>query len=315
MQEMIISRLKALFDEGKIDRVVGWKRGESPADVSPYVFESAESLKDFVYDDFCGANLSKFLTAQMRKEGKVAVVVKPCDSYSLNVLLKENRVERERVYVLGVYCDGKVDGEKLGDALSATREGDTLQVETLDGKKSIKRSEVLLGRCTVCDKESHAISDEVLGTPVNKPSADRFIGVEEIENMSEEERFEFWRGELSRCIRCNACRNACPACSCEKCIFDNDKSGVAAKANATSFEENMFHIIRAFHVSGRCTDCGECSRVCPQNIPLHLLNRKMIKDMNTYYGEYRAGEDTDSEHPLIHFTENDPEPSIVKEGK
>ncbi|MFR1039192.1 MAG: 4Fe-4S binding protein [Clostridium sp.] len=26
----------------------------------------------------------------------------------------------------------------------------------------------------------------------------------------------------------------------------------------------MFHIIRAFHVAGRCTDCGECSRVCPQ---------------------------------------------------
>ncbi|URW87892.1 4Fe-4S dicluster domain-containing protein [Blautia wexlerae] len=29
----------------------------------------------------------------------------------------------------------------------------------------------------------------------------------------------------------------------------------------------MFHIIRAFHVAGRCTDCGECDRVCPQGIP------------------------------------------------
>ena len=25
---------------------------------------------------------------------------------------------------------------------------------------------------------------------------------------------KLWRGELSRCIRCNACRNACPACTC-----------------------------------------------------------------------------------------------------
>ena len=60
----------------------------------------------------------------------------------------------------------------------------------------------------------------------------------------------------------------------------------------------MFHIIRAFHVAGRCTDCGECSRVCPQHIPLHLLNRKFIKDIDEFYGEYQAGADTDSRAPL-----------------
>ena len=56
--------------------------------------------------------------------------------------------------------------------------------------------------------------------------------------------------------------------------------------NADSFEEKMFHIIRAFHVAGRCTDCGECSRVCPQGIPLHLFNRKFIKDIDELYGEF-----------------------------
>ena len=139
----------------------------------------------------------------------------------------------------------------------------------------------------------------------------------ENENMTPDERFEFWRGELSRCIRCNACRNVCPACSCEKCVFDKDNSGIAQKAAADSFEEKMFHIIRAFHVAGRCTDCGECSRVCPQNIPLHLLNRKFIKDINTFYGDFQAGEDTESRAPLTNYTKGDVEPSIVyhKGGK
>ena len=59
----------------------------------------------------------------------------------------------------------------------------------------------------------------------------------------------------------------------------------------------MFHIIRAFHVAGRCTDCGECSRVCPQHIPLHLLNRKFIKDINEFYGDYQAGEEVEQPRP------------------
>ena len=81
-----------------------------------------------------------------------------------------------------------------------------------------------------------------------------------------------------------------------------------------SFEEQMFHIIRAFHVAGRCTDCGECSRVCPQHIPLHLLNRKFIKDINTYYGEYQAGAEEGSRAPLVNFTKEDCEPNVVYKG-
>lgn len=75
----------------------------------------------------------------------------------------------------------------------------------------------------------------------------------------------------------------------------------------------MFHIIRAWHVAGRCTDCGECSRVCPENIPLHLLNRKFISDINEFYGEFQAGEDTTTRAPLTNYTTDDVEPSIVKE--
>ena len=58
-------------------------------------------------------------------------------------------------------------------------------------------------------------------------------------------------------------------------------------------------------MAGRCTDCGECSRVCPQGIPLHLLNRKFIKDMDALYGDYQAGEDAEARHPLI----NSPRPT------
>lgn len=145
----------------------------------------------------------------------------------------------------------------------------------------------------------------------DRTGGDRFALVGEIEEMSSVERYEFWRSELSKCIRCNACRNVCPACTCEKCVFDNDKSGIANKANSDSFEESLYHMIRAFHVAGRCTDCGECSRVCPQGIPLHLINRKVIKDLNEFYGEYQAGTDDSSVGPLTSYELDDVEPDIV----
>jgi len=92
-------------------------------------------------------------------------------------------------------------------------------------------------------------------------------------------------------------------------VFDGDKYNTQQKANVTPAEEQMFHVTRAFHLAGRCTDCGQCSRVCPQSIPLYLLNRKLIKDINTMYGEYQAGEDIDTPSPLTHFNvDNDPEP-------
>ncbi|MBQ8406224.1 MAG: 4Fe-4S dicluster domain-containing protein, partial [Clostridia bacterium] len=175
--------------------------------------------------------------------------------------------------------------------------------------------DVVLSKCAVCNKTHQVKDEEIILHERPERDVDRFAEVAKLEAMTEEERFAFWREQLSKCIRCNACRNVCPACSCVKCVFDNPASGIAAKANDDTFEEQMFHIIRAFHVAGRCTDCGECSRVCPQNIPLHLLNRKFIKDIDGLYGEYQAGETADGKTPLTSYKEEDAEPNDVLNGE
>lgn len=319
MQGKMIARAKELLQNGTVNRVIGWKAGDFAYDITPAVFSSAEELDaGFVYNDFCGANFSKYLVKESRKEGKILVFLKPCDTYSFNQLTKEHRIIRDNIYVVGVPCDGKTEGEtlKLKGITGITgikTEGDSFVVDTLYGEKKIAKADALPERCISCKSKKHVAYDELLGEDGEVCESNRFDMVEKLEAMSSEERFNFWRGELSRCIRCNACRNVCPACTCERCVFDNDNSGIAQKAAADSFEENMFHIIRAFHVAGRCTDCGECSRVCPQNIPLHLLNRKFIKDINEFYGEFQAGEDTETRAPLNIFDTEDVEPSIVYE--
>lgn len=314
-REILVKKACDLLENGTVNRVLGWKNGEFSYDITPAVFESADEINsNFVFNSFCGANFSKYLIEQTRRDGKVLVFLKPCDTYSFNQLLTEHRFDRERVYAVGIPCDGMADISKVkaavGDGISdIVCDGDSITVKTLyDGDKTLSADSVLAERCEVCKSKKHVAYDELLGDDGDVIDSNRFDEVEKLEKMSEDERFAFWQNELSRCIRCNACRDVCPACSCEKCVFDNPNSGVENKAISDSFEEKMFHIIRAFHVAGRCTDCGECSRVCPQHIPLHLLNRKFIKDINTFYGEYQAGAEVGSRAPLVNYTTDDIEP-------
>ncbi len=318
MQELV-NRAKELLANGTVQRVLGWKAGDMPYNPEPSYFESEADFSDFVYDAFCGANLSKYMIEASKKEGKTLVFLKPCDSYSFNQLLKEHRVDRDKAYIIGVGCKGKLDIEKIKkqgikgiESISGTGMEDacdTLKIQTVYGDEECSYQDVMLERCHVCKGKEHVVFDETLLESRDTVDSERFSEVEKIEKMSPEEKFQFFQKELSKCIRCNACRNVCPACSCRKCVFDSTKFDSAQKANVDPFQEKMFHIIRAFHVAGRCTDCGECSRVCPQGIPLHLFNRKFIKDINEFYGDYAAGEDINQEAPLTHFEFSDREPN------
>ncbi|HZK19681.1 MAG TPA: 4Fe-4S dicluster domain-containing protein [Treponemataceae bacterium] len=293
LQEKMLARAKELLAAGTIHRVFGWKKGLFDYDVTPAVFESIKELeKNFVYNEYCAANLSKYLIQENTKEGNILAFLKPNDTYSFNQLLKEHRVKREKTYIIGVPCN---DEMKSND----------------DGSVHIDAEP-----CQYCVGKTHVVHDELIG--VKNQAADkeaqnatRFNRVSELESKQPDDRFNFWRSQLSKCIRCNACRNVCPACSCIQCVFDNPNLGVDQRVASNSFEENQFHIIRAYHVAGRCTDCGECSRVCPENIPLHLLNRKIIKDINELYGEYQAGTEPEGNSPLQDYQKDDAEPSIV----
>lgn len=318
MQELtkeLVEKAKSLLAQGKVQRVLGWRKGLFDYDVSPDFFTSAEDLeKNFVFNKYCAPNLAKYLVKATREietkktttrtnnamakqrdpnavdtpipQEVILVFLKPNDTYSFTQLLKENRITREDVYAIGVPCQ-----------------------DTLDGKEE----------CCNCKGKKHNNCDELIAVDSAReenlsPCTERYDTVAKLESMSPDERFNFWRGEFSRCIRCNACRNICPACTCEKCVFDNNAMYTSQKVAQNSFEENLFHIIRAWHVAGRCTDCGECSRVCPEHIPLHLLNRKFCKDIDELYGPYVAGSDMETKPPMLRFdAEKDCETSIVHE--
>ncbi len=318
MQELtsdLIKIAKEKLASGAVQQVIGWRRGLFDEDVTPSTFKDAADLeKNFVFNKYCKANLSKYLVkitraietaktttrtnnamAKQRDPNaaeapipneKVLAFLKPGDTHSFCQLLKENRITRDDVYIVAVPCSCEMD-------------------------ESVKEGE----GCDHCRNKKHVVYDEVVGKAREEAIGDpsRFEGVEKIAAMSADERHEFWKNEFSRCIRCNACRDVCPACTCEKCVFDNNNLYTSQKVAQVPFEESLYHIIRAWHVAGRCTDCGECSRVCPEHIPLHLLNRKFVKDIDEIYGPYVAGSDMETKPPMLTWTAGDAEPSVVYE--
>lgn len=275
----------------------------------------------------------------------IGLVIKGCDSMGIIELLKEHIIKREEVFLIGVECDGIVDHAKLRTALRGSmplravldmkihREGDTLVVEHGDGKVELKMKDVMLDKCHDCDRHTPLLYDVLAGEdidPVERPDKETmkakraakedFSDVEEIEAMSLEERWEYWKEQFSKCIRCYACRSVCPMCYCEQCVVDpvnlslRFNTSPEEKAKRTKWIEKsndlsetlFFHIIRALHNAGRCTDCGECERACPMGIPLRKLTRKLRKDMKELFG-YEAGIDCEEKPALATIRVSDPE--------
>jgi len=319
--ELIKKEAESLLKENKVTAVWAWQPGEFYYDNSPVCFTAPEQLDKLVYNEFCPSNLGKYLMAGSKKNETMAVFAKPCDTYGINQLIKDHRVKRELITVIGIPCSGMIDIKKIKSQgakgiISVSVNGDDVIVTTAYGDKNFKKSEVLLAKCMSCKGSDYMIADKELGEKmeVKCQKLDPQEGVKKLEAMTSQERFAFWQQELSKCIRCNACRDICPACSCEQCIFDNQEAAVAGKASANTAEEQMFHIIRAYHVAGRCVGCGECARVCPQGIQLGLLNTKFTKDINEFYGKYQPGADDDSKAPLVDYKFDDVEPTISAKG-
>jgi formate dehydrogenase subunit beta len=325
--EELISVAKKLFQEDKVDLLIGYQRGTLPFRTAPCFVTKAEEADRLVWDSFCSNNLAVYLprvfSNKDRPKGwqppKVAIVAKGCDGRSVVGLLKERQVARENLVVIGVPCRGVVDLKKVESALDGKEvaggevaEDGTLTIQLQGGEEiRLTKDEVICDSCKDCPYPDAPVCDFRVGEePSEKEEEADFREVADFEAKSAKERWDEFVSEISKCIRCYACRQACPNCYCVTCFAEQTRPkwiGVG-----TDLPEVMiYHLGRIFHQAGRCVDCGACVRACPMDIDLRLFTRKMVKDVKELFG-YEAGVSVEEPPPLCVFEAGDDQSFITE---
>lgn len=294
-----------------LEFVIGWEQGFDALHATPFFMRTAEDVEKLVFGPLCVHNLSTYLPSFRGR--KVGIVLKGCDSRGAIELMQEKLVERENVVIFGLPCSGVADLAKLGRfagdldrVLAVTWDDETFVLTTPAGEVRVPREAALADKCLTCQFPNALEADHFAGEPLppaTGPDMGSDRGGEELaalEAMAPADLMAYWAEAMERCIRCYACRNACPMCVCRDHCIAHRRDPQWLGQDDTPREKLMFQLIHTLHLAGRCTECGECQRACPVGIPILALRRKMNRVIRELF-DYQAGLDLQAVPPLFTF--------------
>ncbi len=296
-----------ILDKSEVEMVIGFKKGSIPMMNEPGFITNADEVHQLYWDSHCGINLANYLAN--RKE-KIGILAKGCDSRNIITHIIENKIKREQLFIIGIPCRGMIDKRKIETLITTPindiiEEDDQVIVKTDPNETPLARADVLQENCKICIHPNPVIFDELVDDPIaERTDVDRYADIRRIETMPAEEKWAFFKTLLTPCIRCYACRNACPLCYCPTCFVDESRPQWVGKGQDPT-DVFTFHFLRAYHCAGRCTDCGACQRACPVGIDMRLFTKKLEKDCLELY-DWEAGLSLETRPPLDTYRPEDP---------
>jgi formate dehydrogenase (coenzyme F420) beta subunit len=209
----------------------------------PFFAQRPEDVEQLIFDDTCHANLAVYLT---KKEVKALGKIVVCAALPTLRSIIRLAVEHQ---------------VNEGDVAAIVRTSDT---EYTLFSTLAEMETFLNGRVQELSPEDKAQLDA-------------------LQAMSREERWAFWKEAFETCIRCYACRQACPLCYCSTCAATaNQPQWIPVAQHPLGNTE--WHLMRAMHLAGRCITCGQCGEACPLGLPVHLLAFHLAETVQHEYG-------------------------------
>jgi formate dehydrogenase subunit beta len=305
--EKIREKARKLLAEGKVEVFIGYRKGSVAMMNQPVLIRHADQADLLYWDSSCGLNLCNYLT---KRTEKIGVVATGCNSRNIVTHILENQIKREQLYIIGIPCTGMIDHRAVTRAVGPKEivdvedRGEEFTVKGENFSQGFKKKDFLQRNCVVCTHRNPVIYDELIAEPVpEQEGVNAYSDVESIEQMEPEKKRAFFAQLVSRCLRCYACRNACPLCYCPTCFVDESRPQWVGKSNDPT-DTMTFHFLRAYHCAGRCTDCGACERVCPVGISMRQFTKKLNKDAKQYFS-WEAGLSLEQRPPLDVYRPDD----------
>ncbi len=293
-----------------LELVICYGKSNIPLKVNPLFIEKKDDIDRLIFNKSCINNLATYAYFKATEvKGRIGIVLKPCDVRSIVQLASEELIKKDKIMSIVAGCSGVMDYKKIYRSIGGARVidaevGDSkIKIKTIDQDLSFDINDYYADKCYTCTiYDDPFYYDEFLenSEKLSIEPLKEYSDIEAFEKKSLAEISEFWDKEFSRCIRCYACRNICPLEVCrDKCIAQLDSpQWQTQKINKS--EGKFFQLIRVFHLAGRCTECGECERVCPVNIPVVKLMKKVNKDILKLF-DYRPGYDFGLKPPFLTF--------------
>lgn len=297
--------IKAKLPE--LDCVIGWQQGYDAAHGVPLFMRSEEDVEKLVWGPLNVENPAVYLP--LFKGKKVGIVVKGCDSRSIVELLQEKLINRDEVVIFSMPCEGTLDMGRVNAELGRYQNIDNVSYDdaavtiTADGKEH--RFCVLdyaQGKCYSCVTPGAVLADERFGKPLEcKQGTVVPPELALLDSIPLDKRMGFWKAQMDRCIRCYACRNACPMCVCRDYCISDSRAPHWMSQGSSARDKLFFQTIHATHLAGRCTGCGECQRACPVGIPILALRQQLGRAISQMFDNYQAGMNAAVTPPLLTY--------------
>ena len=302
-----------------------------------------------------GGTLAARLTRQ-DPGGKIGVLLRPCELRAYAELVKLNQGDRDYALLIGTDCYGTFEPPDFhtwagnasngnGAFLEAVRSSGEAPKDAPEIRKSCRACEyptpdiadiqiqlmgvdgagavtsgteagaAVLSTLGLSEKGEPSNRQKAVGDIVAKRTAFRDTLFEEV--RTELLPMEKILNELSRCINCYNCRDACPVCYCRSCVFDGQtfehpssqylkwaqRKGAIKMPTDTLF----FHTTRMSHMSTSCVGCGQCTSACPMGIRVGDIFRTVAQKTQAVF-DYVPGRSFDETLPMTMFREEELEP-------